>query len=257
MTPLRFTKMSGAGNDFILIDARTLSRGMNARSLARRLCPRRTSVGADGLILLERKGLCLEYRNCDGSRAFCANGSRCAALWMHENGWAGRDFRMGSIAGPLHARITREGKVSVRLPDARISPGPLILKAAGSRWRVHRIRIGVPHAVVRLPSGRLDGFPVLEVGRALRRHPALGPGGANVDFIELVRGIVRLRTYERGVEDETLSCGTGAAAAAVFAAVHAKLKAPIRVAARGGLLSFTEPWLEGPAETVFRGEVDL
>jgi diaminopimelate epimerase len=269
LTRLAFTKMSGAGNDFVVVDAARLPRGLGGSELARRLCPRRTSVGADGVLLLGRKGLVCRYFNADGSAAFCGNGSRCAALWMALRGWAGPAFAMDSGSGPIEARVAG-GRASVRLPDAEVLAPSLVLRALGRRFQAALVRVGVPHLVTRVRPAALAGLPVREWGRALRIHPALGPGGANVDFLALSSRGASLRTYERGVEDETLACGTGAAAAAVCAALWAGRRSPVVLAAAGGRLRasfrpaarakpgrFTDVWLQGPAEEVFSGEVIL
>ncbi|MFH1726141.1 MAG: diaminopimelate epimerase [Elusimicrobiota bacterium] len=274
MRKIPFTKMSGAGNDFILIDAARLPRAASRPALARALCERRSSIGADGLLIVERrprtgKGLPrVRYFNADGSPAFCANGSRCAAWWMHKSRWVGRDLRFDSSEGPVQALIAGAGRVRLRMPPARGPRRGLRLKAAGRTYRVEAINTGVPHAVVRVAPGRLDAFPVREVGRALRRHPVFRPGGTNVDFVSAHRGRCAIRTYERGVEDETLACGTGAVAAAILTAAAGVTKRAVRVVTRGGAVltvrfatlpdgSFEDIWLEGPARAVYDGSVDL
>ena len=265
---LSFVKMSGAGNDFILLETAP-RRGLP--DLARRLCSRRTSVGADGLLVLRRGDSGrprVEYYNADGSRAFCGNGNRCAAWWMHQRGWAGRRFSLETLGGRVEAVVVGRERVLIRMPEAKNIRLGLRLSAAGRKWTVHALDTGVPHAVVE--TRRLEDFPVVEAGRALRRHKAFGPAGANVNFmrIETARGpLVRIRTYERGVEDETLGCGTGVTACALCAHLLKGLRPPIRVHTRGGdVLSvnfrrgdgrFTDIRLEGPAKVTFLGEVKL
>lgn len=270
-SPLLFTKLSGAGNDFILLDAAKLGRTASRPALARRLCPRRTSVGADGLLVLDRRGPggipSVDHYNADGSRAFCANGSRCAAWWMFRRGWTGKRMRFLSSGKPVDAVVLGSrglaARVRVEMPPARLLRS-LRLKALGRTLRVLLIDTGVPHAVIRV--SRLDSFPVEALGRALRGHAAFGKAGANVDFVSAGRGSLGLRTYERGVEAETLACGTGAVAAAVASWVWDRRRSPARVAVRGGaVLSvsfrpepqgvFSGVGLEGPAEIVFEGEV--
>lgn len=256
-----FSKMSGAGNDFVLVDRARLPKAAGP-ALARRLCPRRTAVGADGLLLVRRRGPkgrpALEYYNADGSRAFCGNGSRCAAVWMRAKGWAGRRMVFDSSSGALHAEVLGPGRARVRMPDARVT-GRRRARAAGRSWDAWLVSAGVPHAVVFVRGlARVD---VDRAGRVLRRLL-----GANVDFVEGSGSRVRARTYERGVEAETLACGTGAVAAAAAWAARG-LRTPLAVEARGGTLRvslspagpgrFSEVWLEGPVETVYEGEIVL
>jgi diaminopimelate epimerase len=241
---MRFTKMSGAGNDFIVVEGRP---GLKGPELARKLCPRRIAIGADGLLVLERGrngSHRMIYYNADGSRAFCGNGSRCAAMWMRRRNWSGRNVSFQSDNGPLEAVVTGPERVRLRMPPAT----PPESRTAG-KWRGFFLDTGVPHFVV--PVKKLDAVDVEAVGRELRFHKAFAPKGANVNFVE--RG--RIRTYERGVEAETLACGTGAVAAAL-----AKGRSPVALKARSGDIlkvewtSLSDIWLEGPAVVTFEGE---
>ncbi|MFA6029878.1 MAG: diaminopimelate epimerase [Elusimicrobiota bacterium] len=256
---LPFWKLAGAGNDFILLEASRLG-GRSRPALARRLCERRRSIGADGLLVVSRRPAGFDHYNADGSRAFCGNGARCAAVWMRTAGWIGRRARLGSPAGTVEAELLGPRRARVRMPAARRLRS-LEFRVLGRTLRAVLYDTGVPHAVVRVRG--LSRWPVYEIGRLLRGHPAFGRGGANVDFIETRGGTVFVRTYERGVEDETLACGTGAVAAALEAREPGR-RSPVRVAMPGGRLSvaFAGPgprWedvrLEGPAEIVFKGEV--
>lgn len=252
---MRFWKMSGAGNDFVLVEGPV----RRAAALARRLCDRRRGVGADGLLIVE-KGPRLRYLNSDGSEAFCGNGSRCAAVWAAERGWTtGREFSFLTSEGELRARLAGSGRGAVAMPPPRMLREPFSVSAAGRRWLVSHWDTGVPHAVARVP--RVDAVDVAAAGRALRSHRAFGKAGANVDFVEVSGRGLRLRTYERGVEDETLACGTGVVAAAAAAQAFGWARLPVAVVARGGdtLRVFREnsrTWLEGPAQIVFTGEID-
>jgi diaminopimelate epimerase len=253
----RFWKMSGAGNDFVLVEGPV--RG--APALARRLCDRRRSVGADGLLVVDRRGPALRYLNSDGSEAFCGNGSRCAAVWAAERGWAsGPEFHFRTGAGQLRARLLPRGRAAVAMPSPQVLREPFFVTTAGRRWEVSHWDTGVPHAVVRVPD--VESVPVAEAGRALRYHRAFGRAGANVDFVQVRGKTLLLRTYERGVEDETLACGTGVVAAAVAAQALGWARWPAKVRVRGGdtLSVFRDAervWLEGPAEVTFTGEIDL
>jgi diaminopimelate epimerase len=258
---LRFFKMSGAGNDFVLLDG--LPRGRSGPSLARRLCDRRRGIGADGLLVVSRRGgrPRLDYWNADGSAAFCGNGSRCAAIWIASRGRAqGRRLTLATSGGPLEASLSGKGRASVRMPAPKGLRLGLRVAAFNRAYPVHFVDTGVPHAVVFVPDAeRVD---VKTLGRFLRFHKAFGKAGANVDFVHLKKGVVHLRTYERGVEDETLACGTGVVAAAAVARALGEAGDRVTVRVRGGEelhVTFADgaAWLEGPGETTFHGEVNL
>lgn len=255
-----FWKMSGAGNDFVLLDG--LPEGRSGPALARKLCGRHEGVGADGLLVMSRRAgkIRLDYWNADGSSAFCGNGSRCAALWASARGWAkGPEFELATNRGPLTARLTGKGRAEVSMPAPKDLRLGRVLNVGGHPVPVHTVDTGVPHAVVFVPDiGTID---VAAAGRPLRFHKALGRAGANVDFVEIAKEALLLRTYERGVEDETLACGTGIVAAAFVARVLGFGGSPAKVKVRGGAtlsVSFDEgPKLEGPGEIVFTGEVTI
>lgn len=271
MRKVLFEKLSGAGNDFILIDAGKQSLSKSPSAIAQALCPRRHSIGADGLLLIRRvnKDISkLDYYNADGSRAFCGNGARCAAAWAHRSGWHGKSFSLKTIEGSIKARILSKRKARIRLPGTFGPVRRLKLNIQGKTLAVASIKTGVPHAVVRITPAQLKTYPVLEIGRALRWHRAFAPRGANANFMSLALGKYRLRTYERGVESETQACGTGAAAAALTAAALWEKKSPIHIKVQSGdTLTihfrrtsndlFDEVWLEGPVRSTYKGEVTL
>ncbi len=165
----------------------------------------------------------------------------------------------------LEARITGARRARVRMPDARGLRRGLRLKAGGRIWTVDFIDTGVPHAVVRVPAAKLESFPVGIVGRALRRHRAFSPKGANINFVAAAGRTLRVRTFERGVENETLACGSGVVAAAILAG-NKRLRS-VRVTTKGGAAlttgfcrnstGATGVWLEGPAHGIYDGEVRL
>lgn len=262
---VRFAKLSGAGNDFILVEKSAL-RGLSGPAAARKLCPRRSSIGADGLLVVEKKGLRLSYFNADGSKAFCGNGARSAAWWMHERGWAGTRFILATTAGKLGVTILGRERARLSMPDAKKLRQGLKLKALGRAWPVDYVVVGVPHAVVEVPASRLKDLDVDALGRALRFHRAFGRAGANVNFTA-PGGVLRVRTYERGVEGETLACGSGVVAAAVCASHWDKKRAPIRVRVQSGAVlavdfkradgKISAVSLEGPARIVYTGETVL
>jgi len=257
---IRFWKMSGAGNDFVLLEG--LPKGRSGPALARALCDRRLGVGADGLLVMSRRAgtVRLDYWNADGSSAFCGNGSRCAALWAAARGWVkGRSFELATNRGPLTARLTGPGRAEVSMPAPKnIRLGQHLL-VKGRRLQIHTVDTGVPHAVVFVPHA--DEVDAAGLGRSLRFHKALGRAGANINFVEIKGDALIVRTYERGVEAETLACGTGVVAAAFVARVLGFGGTPATVKVRGGAtlkVSFADgPRLEGPGEIVFTGEVAL
>lgn len=262
---IKFWKMSGAGNDFILLGGfRASPRKKSA--LASVLCGRGTSIGADGLLVVSGQGgsVKMEYFNSDGSRAFCGNGARCSVLWAWENGLlSGKKAFLRTDKGILPAEI--KGKSSVRIKMPPVREIRLNFRGKFPAWarEVHFLDTGVPHAVV--PVKGLDSFDVVAKGRELRFHKAFGKGGTNVNFTELKDGKLHVRTYERGVENETLACGTGITASAAAAVLLRKMKSPATAVSRSGKkfrIWFDggrtgEVYIEGPARTVFKGEIDL
>ena len=260
---LPFVKMSGAGNDFVLIDDRAGVLGAGRAALARRICRRRLGVGADGLILIEPAGgaadFAMRYLNADGSEgAQCGNGTRCAAVFARDIGAAGARQRIATPAGVLRAEILGDGNpLRVRVEVAR--PGPLrrvrLPGLPGGEADLFSVEVGVPHAVEVVADP--DAVEVERRGRAIRRHPEF-PMGANANFIALAPGEIRLRTFERGVEAETLACGTGATAAALVAHREFGWPPEVRVRVRSGEtlrigLAPDPPRIEGPAARVFEG----
>jgi diaminopimelate epimerase len=256
-----FYKMSGAGNDFVLLNG--LPRGKTGAALARKLCDRRRGIGADGLLVLSRRGkhTRLDYWNADGSAAFCGNGTRCGAIWAHVHGWTkAKSFLLDTSRGSLAVKLTSRGRAEVAMPRPEALEHHPRLKALEGMFSVHYVHTGVPHAVVFVAD--LEKIDVKTVGRALRFHKAFGKPGANVDFVRIRDRVVHLRTYERGVEDETLACGTGIVAAAAAARAVGQVGDRVTVKVRGGdvlHVSFTdgEARLEGPGEITFKGEVNV
>ncbi|MEW6517042.1 MAG: diaminopimelate epimerase [candidate division FCPU426 bacterium] len=262
---LRFAKMTGAGNDFIVFDNRQGQVPEPDPRWIAKLCSRRFSVGADGLMLLgpaAGPGLdfSMRYFNADGSEAaMCGNGGRCLARFavLVNVGEEGRDLRFSSASGVYTARV--EGsRVRLSLPaPARQQTGLRLVLSTGER-EADSIDTGVPHAV--FFTDAVEREDVKGLGREVRLHPAFAPQGTNVNFCQVL-GPNRLsvRTYERGVEDETLACGTGVAAASLLAAARGLVRPPVAVLTRSGLeleMNFTA----GPAgfsEITQRGEARL
>ena len=259
-----FYKLSGSGNDFLAL-AEPWETPPPER--IRAWCRRGVSLGADGLFVLRRAegGAAMDYFNADGFAAdLCLNGTRCAAQLAFHLGWAEDSrgtLRLRTGAGTVSARRLDEERTAVELP-APAAPQPLTVEAGGSSYAGWRSLVGVPHFVLVWQDG-LETAPVRELGPRLRHHPVFGAPGTNVNFVRFPeRGRMEIRTYERGVEDETLSCGTGTLAGAAVGLALGRARLPLKVDTQGGfeLLVETDPesggWsLAGDARVVAEGEI--
>lgn len=267
-----FTKMQGAGNDFVVFDNLNGCLRLTTDQI-RRLCDRRFGIGADGIILLEKNtgpshDARMIYYNADGSRGeMCGNGARCftAFALARELGSNG-SLRFQTDAGSM-AASARNNLYTIQMTDPADLKRDIRVELARGPAVVHFVNTGVPH-VVRFVDD-LDAVNVLAEGAELRRHEAFAPRGANVNFA-LVRDneeLIRVRTYERGVEAETLACGTGVTAAAIFANLIRGKTNPVRVQVAGGDIldvdfardgdTFSNVTLTGPAQVVFEGRIDI
>jgi diaminopimelate epimerase len=231
-----FFKMSAGGNDFILFDNRSGAlRTEDLPARVRALCARGTSVGADGVILLEtsaRADVRAAFFNPDGRPTFCGNGARCAARLAYLRGMAPARLRLESDV-MIHRAEIGGTRVSLEMRDIRDLQENVEVACEGEVIRGTFMDTGVPHYVVfrDVPPSQ----PIDPLGRALRRHPRFAPAGTNVDFIQAhPGGPLSIRTYERGVEGETLACGTGCVAAAVAAAIAGRARSPVTLRARSG-----------------------
>jgi diaminopimelate epimerase len=267
---MRFLKMSGAGNDFVVIDNRNGIVPEPATTFAARVCARQAAVSADGLLLLEkspRKDFRMRYFNTDGSEAeMCGNGGRCIARFAALVGAAGRSMDFENLAGDFHAALTDENRVRLDMTEPHSLRLDVEVEALGRRLKVHSLNTGVPHIV--LPWEELEDAPVRDLGRALRNHEAFAPRGTNVNFVRVTGPrAIDVRTYERGVEDETLACGTGSVAAALLMARLGRVSAPVAVTVRSGSVlsvhfeldgdTARHVALEGEAVVLFEGELHL
>ncbi|MDJ0804469.1 MAG: diaminopimelate epimerase [Desulfobacterales bacterium] len=267
MKPIPFTKMNGSGNDFIVIDNRNAIAPADLPAFIQSVCRRKLSVGADGLILIETDAahdFKWQFYNADGSRAeMCGNGARCAARFAHINGIAGTQMTFNTDAGTIEAVVIGED-VKIRMTDPVGLTMDKALALSDGEQVVSHVNTGVPHAVVETED--LEAAPVRERGREIRYHPRFAPAGTNVNFMA-VRGpgAIAVRTYERGVEDETLACGTGCVASALVAATRQGWDSPVAVTTRsGGILTihyrregqgFGVVHLEGDARIVYTAEL--
>jgi len=268
---LQFWKMNGAGNDFILFDNRTGEVKLDPARI-QRLCDRHRGVGADGIIGLRcctsgRADWAWEFYNRDGSCGeMCGNGARCFARYVQRvTGWERPSLSFETLAGVVRAHL-EDSQVTVDLtPPTDLRLGLRLALSTGPA-EVHAINTGVPHAVLFVSNA--DQAAVGTLGPELRWHPQFAPRGTNVNFVQvLVPGQIRVRTFERGVEGETLACGTGVTASALVTAVLQGWGSPIRVQVRSGDLlevrfrrrdsEFSDVQLSGPAEFVFEGRIEL
>ena len=270
MKRLSFWKMQGSGNDFIIIDHRQIFiNEADFPGLAKKLCTPKFGVGADGLIFIENSdqvNFRWRFFNADGSEAeMCGNGGRCAARFAFLNGIAPEKMAFETLAGVIQAEVQGR-RVKLQLSQPHSLQLNLEIPLPTESWTGHFVDTGVPHVV--LPFADLAAAPVTEVGRAIRFHPLFQPAGTNVNFVQVIGPQeLRVRTYERGVENETLACGTGSVAAALIASRLLALPSPITVHPKSGetLLiyfdnqdgKFQSVFLEGEAAVVFEGEIWL
>jgi diaminopimelate epimerase len=263
---IEFYKMSGSGNDFIIIDNRDLSLNVgDLPTFARRVCARKISVGADGLFLIE-PSMTVDFKwqffNSDGSVAeMCGNGSRCVARYAYLQGIAPKEMSFETIAGIISAEVNGD-IVKVKLTNPSAVETGIKIDADGQKFILDSIDTGVPHAVVFVDD--LDDCAVFDLGRKIRRHECFQPRGTNANFATVIdRHKIRVRTYERGVEDETLACGTGMVAAVLTAAQRGLVESPTDVLVQSGETlriyftkkddRFGEIYLEGKVKIVYQG----
>jgi len=266
---LRFTKMNGAGNDFILFDNRTGDIDLGRNQIAQ-LCDRHRGIGADGILLLEKPtngaDFRMRYFNADGGEAdMCGNGARCFARFANKIGGRKAKISFETPAGVISAEL-KGNLVTLRMTEPTDLQLNIGLPMAAENRTVHVINSGVPHVVI--PVAKIDDAEVRHEGAAVRYHKMFSPTGTNVNFIEK-RGPnkIAIRTYERGVEDETLACGTGIVAGALIFAASEKSSSPITVLAWGGDElevgfekvegDFRNVTLTGPAKFVFEGTIEI
>jgi diaminopimelate epimerase len=277
--PIPFMKLSGSGNDFILIDNRDrLVDPKRAGALSAKVCTHRMSVGGDGLILIERSRRA-DFRwrlfNADGSEAeFSGNGARCAARFAYLKRIAPKQMRFETLAGVIEAemapRSVKRGatplfdQVKVRFPDPKGLRFNLRVALDGTEREAHFLDTGVPHCVYLVDDP--DQVDVVGIGRPTRHHSLFQPAGANVNFISVLDPHqIRIRTYERGVEDETLACGTGSIASALIARLVGKAESPVTLIPQSRLnlmvhfrydgKNFTDVYLQGDARAVYEGKI--
>jgi diaminopimelate epimerase len=268
MARIPFWKMHGSGNDFVLIDHRQpFILEDKRRQFVRSVCTRKVGVGADGLIFIEpstKVDFSWRFFNADGSEAeMCGNGGRCAARFAALNNIAGNSLAFETLAGIIHAEV-QSRRVKLELSGAQELKLNLTIPVQEQSWTGHFINTGVPHVV--LPVLDLEDAPVVDIGRLIRFHSLFAPAGTNVNFVKIIGPQeIQVRTYERGVEDETLACGTGAVASALVTGRLKKMPSPIMVHTRSKETlqvffdtqgeKFSSIYLEGEALVVYQGEL--
>jgi diaminopimelate epimerase len=271
MEKFTFYKYSGHGNDFVIVDnwdGQVPEKDM--AKIARLMCRPKFGIGADGAVFIiagpDEVDFAWRFFNADGSEPdMCGNASRCAAHLANTIGIAPAEMSFKTKAGVVEA-VVSDRLVKVQMPKIGRPEGAALVEAEGLSLTYHRLNTGVPHAVAWVED--LENVNVFKTGRTVRRHQAFAPEGANVDFVKILGpDKLALRTYERGVEDETLACGTGAVAAAMLAASQGLVSSSSIVCqTRGGddlIISFEGPlvapekvFMEGKVRYLFSGQVE-
>ncbi|MBW1866308.1 MAG: diaminopimelate epimerase, partial [Deltaproteobacteria bacterium] len=263
MKKLPFFKMCGSGNDFIIVDNRNhVVEEQALPEFISAVCRRKMSVGADGFILIEDSDTVdfkWRFFNSDGSIGeMCGNGARCAARFAHETGIAGESMEFETLAGVISAVVIKD-RVKIKMTDPSGALLEQSLEIDGGPVAFSSINTGVPHVVIAVED--VDRADVVRLGRTIRRHPAFEPEGTNVNFISPRKsGTYAIRTYERGVEDETLACGTGSVAGALIMAIKSRAASPVNIITRSNCCltvyfkekngDFLDVFLEGDARII-------
>jgi len=261
---LEFSKMSASGNDFVMIDNRdgkVYDRFPDILDFVAKICRFHHSVGADGVILIENStnyDFRWRFFNADGSEAeMCGNGGRCAARFAFMNGIASEKLAFETIAGIIKAEVHGQ-KVKLQLTKPADMKLDYPVGLGDKELFVSSVNTGVPHAVLLVSD--IDLVPVDELGRMIRHHKVFGKKGTNVNFVEVLdKDNVKVRTYERGVEGETLACGTGAVASGVILTEKSLVSSPVNIHTKGGevlkIYINDEVYLEGDTRLIYKGEL--
>lgn len=272
---VHFKKMSGAGNDFIVIDNRS-RKIKNGPRLARKLCDRRWGIGADGLILIEDSKIAdyqMNYYNADGSYGgMCGNGGRCVALYSATSGIA-RTRHTFEALNHIYQATVAKNYVVLQMKDPQNITLNINLSTSFGKIQAHYVDTGAPHVVIdavqfKRRFGHLSDLPVVDIGREVRNHITFQPEGTNVNVLQINKAnSLRMRTFERGVEDETLACGTGAIACAIIGNFVYGLQSPIKVITSSNLTlqvgfrkskrQVSDVTLKGPARVIYEGSINI
>ncbi|MBI5183582.1 MAG: diaminopimelate epimerase [Nitrospinae bacterium] len=263
-----FFKMSGGGNDFIIIDNRNgILNGDDMGGFVRYVCQRNISVGADGLILIENSGKVdfkWRYFNADGGEVeMCGNGGRCVSRFAYINGIAKERLSFETKVGVIDAEVMGR-RVKLKMPLPHNLKTGFTISIDGKIHNLSSINTGVPHTIEVVDN--LESVDVVKIGRYIRHHERFEPEGTNANFMNILDlHNICIRTYERGVEDETLACGTGSVAGVLIASIEGKVESPVSVKTKGGDiltiyfkregLGFNDLYLEGDTRVVYTGEL--
>lgn len=265
MQKIDFTKMVASGNDFVVIEENRRPQVAGFKVLAKKICDRKYGVGADGLLVLEKSRIVdvkMRTFNADGSEAeMCGNGARCVALFKSQVASRKSHVKIETKAGIIESVVDKDN-VKIKLTDPKHIRFNIPIKVNNRNIKVNFVDTGVPHTVIFVDG--LDKIDAVNLGRVIRYDKLFSPKGTNVDFVEVLgQNSIAVRTYERGVEDETLACGTGCVASAVIFALKSKTRHKILVHTRGKEVlavyftkkdqNFEDIWLEGKARIVCTG----
>jgi len=277
MGKIIFTKMSGAGNDFVVIDKQRNQNFYIDEKFVQKVCDRRNGIGADGLITIEDSSdnnFIMNYFNADGSTgSLCANGARCAIRFASQSGRLNdgkADFLSNGIK--YKGEVKSDSEIKFYLNSPRKIKYNFKIKADEKLFVAHFANTGSPHVIIDLSENgefftSIEQVPVEKLGREIRYSNEFAPDGTNVNFIYVKDGVIFIRTYERGVEAETLACGTGSVAAALICYVNHKLSLPIEIIPKSNEKLFVNFDVEnskvinlsliGPAKVIFTGEIKI
>ena len=256
---IQFSKYQGTGNDFVIIDNREGKIALSNAQIAF-LCDRKFGVGSDGLMLLGTASgydFSMDYYNADGTEGtMCGNGGRCLVQYAHDHGIVKENYHFIAIDGPHEAKIESNGWIHLKMSD---------VNAVETGENFFVTNTGYPHYVQLVKD--IKGFEVVSKGKAIRYNERFLKDGINVNFIEFQQDHLFVRTYERGVENETYSCGTGVTAAAITTHLHKTGAHRVSIQTLGGALAvsfnnqggghFNHIWLQGPANFVYKGNIHL
>lgn len=262
---IKFTKAVATGNDFVIVDNRA-GAIKKLPALAKELCNRKYGIGADGLLVVEKSkksDFKMRIFNPDGSEAeMCGNGARACAQFAYDNRIAGGAMSFTTLAGRIDARVLKDG-VSLKMMSPKNIRKDIPIACKGKKYEFQSVDTGVPHAIVFF--GKLDDIDVDAFGCFIRHHKVFQPRGTNVNFVRVIdKHTIEVRTYERGVEGETLACGTGSTASAILAAETKGCLSPVNVRVRSGDIltigfrktgegQYEDVSLKGPAVEIFKG----
>lgn len=255
---VNFYKYQGTGNDFVMIDNRENLMDKRDLKLVSKLCDRKFGIGADGLILIEnhpKVDFNMIYFNADGTQSFCGNGSRCAVAFAKHLGIIENKTTFEAIDG-IHEAIINNGLIELKMGDVSE------IEKGNNHFFIHT---GSPHYIQY--SDNVQEIDIVPTAHKVRYNERFKSEGTNVNFVQKNGTVLEIRTYERGVEDETLSCGTGATAVALSGAIKHGLTSPVAIKVKGGELQikfnqvseneFNDIWLIGKGEQVYEGEIEV